>query len=734
MLKFTPWLKKAVVSIISYRHFVLTASIVFLLITVFAIILVFQNAIIMRDRISEDFNQQQLVLARQAASQIAAELGIIKAEIETISRVAGESDSREELLKAIRSSAERIRTRGFLSGGLVDTRASKSVVGYPGQVPESIVLRVAECAGSVASDSAALCPLQVEVRENGENRITALICRRITDPHIDADVVFMNIDVSQMVENVTGKIRSGKTGYAWVVDQLGVFLYHPEHEFVGKNAFTARQQKEPYISFTRINEIMRDQMLRGLEGTGVYSSGWHRGMKGKVTKLIGFAPVTDNLLDLNGIWSVAVAAPTTEVAEAIHGVYVRHVAAVGAIVTGMFIFSFLFILYQRQISESLQERVSEQEKYISSILQNSRDAIIFIDNDNRVKVWNKGAEMVFGYSSEEMMGQTFHRIIPPSVDAEEELGRIRSETLEKGHIRNYQAKRLRKDGKIITIDLSRTLVKDENGNIIGSTAIIKDVTEKSELESKIYNTEKLASIGNLAAGVAHEINNPLAVILGFVDLLQERFEKGSREYEDLKVIEENANNARKIVQNLLGFARVTEGTEDLVDIGQSVEKVSNIVRNTMMTKKIDFDVNIPDGLPQVRGDSREFQQVIFNLINNAIAAMEPDGGSLVISARTDGEHVHVDVTDTGVGIPEDIKGKVFDPFFTTKKVGKGTGLGLSLCYGIVNKYGGRISFTSVSAADDPGRPSGTTFTVTLPIDGAEGGSKEAVDETEYTRG
>ena len=149
----------------------------------------------------------------------------------------------------------------------------------------------------------------------------------------------------------------------------------------------------------------------------------------------------------------------------------------------------------------------------------------------------------------------------------------------------------------------------------------------------------------------------------------------------------------------------------------------NIIRNTLMTKKVTLTVDAPGNLSRVRGDAREFQQVIFNLVNNAIAAMEKGGGKLTISARTKGNWVHIVVSDTGIGIPEKNKRRIFDPFFTTQKVGKGTGLGLSLCYGIVEKYGGKMTFTSISAEDHPDKPSGSTFTVSMPIDSADATTK-----------
>jgi len=282
-----------------------------------------------------------------------------------------------------------------------------------------------------------------------------------------------------------------------------------------------------------------------------------------------------------------------------------------------------------------------------------------------------------------------------------------------------------KDGRRITVDISRTDVRSPEGEVIGSTVIIKDVTEKMQLEQKIYNTEKLASIGILAAGVAHEINNPLAIILGFTELLQERFEPGSPEHGDLRIIAENGEHAKKIVEDLLGFARITEGLEDTVDVNHCVERVTSIVGNTLVTEKITLLVDVPDSLPTVCGDAREFQQVIFNLVNNAVAAMRGRGGTLAISATAAAGWVHLSVADTGAGIPDAVKPRIFDPFFTTKKVGEGTGLGLSLCYGIVSKYGGRITFSSVSAEDAPGPAgTGTVFTVSMPVCGTRPAATE----------
>ncbi len=716
MMQFLKRLGRLADALFRSRHIVAISTVLFLAITGSAFFLVYQDARVMREQINSDFNQQQLILARQVASQIDARLQDIAMEIDGIISLGAAlvPKTRASVFQAV---LERLRPKGVMVIGLM--HEDGRVLEQHGREDVDVLTFLQAEKGRVNEGSGPLriSPLDIEATDGGEQIISSALCAQM--PGADSHTVFALLDVPRLVAGVTKDIRSGKTGYAWVLNESGMFLYHPEKEFIGKNAFAARHERKPAVSFSKIDEIMKDRMLQGDEGTGTYISGWHLGMSGEITKLIAYTPVRSASLPTGTAWSVAVVAPISEVAEAVGHVYVRLFWTEVALIAGLFIFGALAVVYQRRLSQSLKARVSRQEEYISSLLASSMDAIVFIDNDNHVQVWNRGAEAIFGYTAEEMLGQSFHRLIPPELDAEEELTRIQKELSGKGHVRHYLVRRVTKDGRRIMIDLSRTLVHEPNGNPIGSTAIMRDVTEKMEVEQRIYSTEKLASIGILAAGVAHEINNPLAVILGFTDLLLEKVDKDSPEYEDLKLIEFNANHAKKVVEDMLGFARVTEGLEDNVDVSPSIKMVVEICKNTLMTKKIELALDLPERLPRIRGDTREFQQVIFNLINNAVAAMAPETGNLTISARQEDGYVHVSVTDTGVGIPDKTKPQIFDPFFTTKKAGEGTGLGLSLCYGIVKKYGGKITFTSVSAEDHPDQPSGTTFTVTMPVYQAE---------------
>lgn len=678
--------------------------------------LIYLDSVAIKEQIDNDFNQQQMILARQASSQVTFYLDNLEIQFRSLERFCrtGNPEIRKLAINTLYEQNKGIGLLdiGFISenGKLTDYFSENELSG-----PDSSTLLIL---GNNASgnDSLRLGAMEV-VRKNKDNvSIISNISTKVLNGSSSAGVIFCRIDVLKFLKKITGSVRSGRTGYSWVIDDTGLALYHPEKEFVGRNIFEARQERKPYVNFTQINEIMKERMMKGEEGMSSYESWWHRDLKGKVTKLIAFTPIIHHSLPAGKMWSIAVVAPTSEVAEAVDDAYFRHFGAEAFLILGMFLFAIMMLIYQRKVSASLKERVTEQEEYISSILENSIDAIVFTDKENLVQVWNKGAEKMFGYSSDEMKGKGFEILIPPEMDQEQELKHINEVVLRDGYISNYIAPRITKSGRRITVNISRTLITSSKGESLGSSIVVRDETEKMELEQRIYNTEKLASIGTLAAGIAHEINNPLAVMLGYTDLLLENFDKDSPEYNDLKVIESNGNNAKRIIENLLSFARITEGLRDDIDVKQSIQTISSIIRNTLLTKKITLETDVPDGLPHVQGDVREFEQVLFNLINNSVYALKKSrDGKVIIRAYLENGMVAVDVTDNGEGISNKNKPRLFDPFFTTKEAGEGTGLGLSLCYGIINKFGGKINFTSKAAEDYPNEMTGTTFTVSLPI-------------------
>jgi len=251
--------------------------------------------------------------------------------------------------------------------------------------------------------------------------------------------------------------------------------------------------------------------------------------------------------------------------------------------------------------------------------------------------------------------------------------------------------------------------------------------EKEMMNEQVIEAGKLASVGELAAGIAHEINNPMAIMVeeaGWIeDLLQEEeFQEGANLDEfkrAVKQIKTQGKRCKEITHKLLSFARKTDPAIKVVQLNDLVEEIVALCEQRAKYSSIHINMNLMSPLPTIHASPSEMQQVLLNLINNAVDAMEKSGGSIDITTRVDGAYVVLDVADTGPGIPQANLARIFDPFFTTKAVGKGTGLGLSICYGIIHKMGGEISVNSAVGI-------GAVFHIRIPrpkIDGKKGTSR-----------
>ena len=237
----------------------------------------------------------------------------------------------------------------------------------------------------------------------------------------------------------------------------------------------------------------------------------------------------------------------------------------------------------------------------------------------------------------------------------------------------------------------------------------KSITDKKQMEQHMMQAEKLASLGQLVAGVAHELNNPLGIILFYSDLLKNELPKGSEHLEDVKVIEKHGETCRTIVEDLLKFARNVETNTELVDLNESVEKVVAVVKKQFAKENVAVETHYSEDIPPIPFDRTKIQQVWMNLLLNAKHAIKDGNGRVLVNTVKDGigGRAGVVVSDNGEGMSADIQKRIFDPFFTTKETGRGTGLGLSVSYGIVKQHGGDIEVKSM-----PGE--GSTFRVWLP--------------------
>jgi two-component system NtrC family sensor kinase len=364
---------------------------------------------------------------------------------------------------------------------------------------------------------------------------------------------------------------------------------------------------------------------------------------------------------------------------------------------------------RQQVARKSEELKKSEERY-RSLIESTEDFIFTVDESGRFQSLNNFTASFFGGTPSQFLGK------PLSVLFSEEVA---SQQLRLIRMVFHFGKSVRHEFMVKTGEhytwLSANLMplKDEREGVVSVLCIARDITEHKKLESQLINTEKLASMGTLAAGVAHELNNPLGVMLGFTDLLLEKFDKESQDYQDLKTIERHSLHCKQVVENLLSFARQGEGEFESCDINEAVDQIVRVVEHSLEMDNVELRMELASGLPRVKGDLRQMQQVFLNLINNAAAAMKGEGILEIKTAPDAGQgKVRVTVRDNGHGIKEEHLENIFDPFFTTKSEGEGTGLGLFVSHGIVTKYEGTITCES-STEEGAKRPRGTTFTVLL---------------------
>src|SRR6201987_4365042 len=356
-----------------------------------------------------------------------------------------------------------------------------------------------------------------------------------------------------------------------------------------------------------------------------------------------------------------------------------------------------------QLYSSLEQKaveVARLKDFSENIVESLTVGVLAIDLEGTVEAWNSKMEQLFGVARSDAVGKPLRQLLPQELALEIEARGDQEQ------ITGIYKHRFHHQGRPIVLNVSITPLVGKSGERIGRLLLFDDVTQRERLEEQMSQTEKLTSLGLLAAGVAHEVNTPLAVISNYIQMLAKQMPEGDpKQTISYKTVKQTLR-ATESDNNLVNFSRTGAAELADIDVNRVVEETLSLVTHPLKTSRIRIVKQLGDGLPAVRGSANKLQQVFLNLFLNARDAM-PTGGMLEIRTAAHNGSVEIEVADTGGGIPREHINRIFDPFFTTKASGRGTGLGLSVSYGIIKEHAGKVDVRSA-----PGK--GTSFHVEFP--------------------
>ena len=368
------------------------------------------------------------------------------------------------------------------------------------------------------------------------------------------------------------------------------------------------------------------------------------------------------------------------------------------------------------VQKAAEEALRRSEATSRAFLESASESIVITNAAGAIVRVNDKAEKMFGYERAELIGQPVEVLIPRRVreaHVAHRAGYMAAPRV-RSMGRGLDLAGVKKDGIEFPVEVSLSFVETDDG--IRAIAFVTDISERLAFQRAARQADKLAALGTLSAGIAHEINNPIGIITSRVEvmLLEAEGEELSAELrKDLEVILRHARRVASITQGLLSFARQSSGVRAAVNLNRVVEEILQLVRKDMDRAHVQVTLRRDEALPEIMADANAIGQVLLNLLTNARRAMPDGGGEITIETAYDApaRSVRLMVRDTGTGIAPDVLPKIFDPFFTTKP--DGTGLGLSVSHGIIHDHQGSVDVESLVGK-------GTTFTVTLPVDANSG--------------
>ena len=358
-----------------------------------------------------------------------------------------------------------------------------------------------------------------------------------------------------------------------------------------------------------------------------------------------------------------------------------------------------------QLYNSLEQKAVQIERlkdFSENIVESLNVGVLALDLQGAVESWNTQLELLLGVARQQAVGRQVEQVLPPELMAEiaARAGDERISSLYKFHMRNLA-------GRSLVVNISIAPLVGKSGERIGRLILVDDITQRIRLEEQMVQTEKLTSLGLLAAGVAHEVNTPLAVISNYIQMLAKQLPGDDPRHQLIEKVVKQTFRASEIVNNLLNFSRTGAAEFTELNLNAVVEETLSLVAHPFRTAHVQVSRNMQEELPPVLGSNNKLQQVFLNLFMNAKDSM-PSGGMVQIRTASRNGSVEIEITDTGSGIPRENLHRIFDPFFTTKAMGRGTGLGLSVSYGIIKEHAGKVDVRSAQGK-------GTSFRLEFPV-------------------
>jgi signal transduction histidine kinase len=702
----------------------------------------------LQEEMSAQFNQQQLLLAREVAMNIESFIDHVSKNIRVISRLP--DLDRIHLSPRSRSVAESINI-GLRTKALdtIQVLNKDGIVLYDSSYPQKEGTDLSRTEyfqkARLLPDNERLITDLIDIHNDKPETkefivATPIYLRDANHPVAEfRGIVLAVLSVNGITQKYILPIKSGTRGYAWMLDSDGTLLYHPTQPLmVGRNLYQSNQSCfQCHKSFDAEKKMIEDKS----ETVGSYVA---PGGESKLAAFYRFPIVRKS-------WIVVVSAPYSDVIALMQKSRRFYSLLILSIFVTTLVASITTIInYKRKIKAEekarhfenqrrLEREIEIQKDYLENIIENTKTNLMVLDKDLKVKTLNTAQAKTFSRPKEAILNCPFFTLFPDNLQP---YGDIRFESLlhktlegRSFEVKDYMITALEATPIYLDMNISPLIIAGTiSGILISSNNVTKRVyLEKAlkqytveledkvdkgtatamKLEQQVMHSEKLAALGRLAAGVAHEIGNPLTSISTFAQLLREmatdEFSKNT-----LDIINNHIQRITDIVRRMSTFARADSVKIKSVQLNDVLQSTLDLMRlDKRMKNTIEFVSLFDPGLPQTMIDEGQVSQVFINIILNALDAM-PEGGKLTVTTRQErndsgNNSIVIEVADTGIGIPSDDLAKIFDPFYTTKEVGSGTGLGLSLSYNIVKRFKGDLRVES-----EVGR--GTIFTIILPVE------------------